>query len=164
MVPLDRIIFEQNSFQKVLLHRINAFTLCVKRDYLVDATITIQKCVDVRFYFCASMKNVSIEGCKDSTFVLAAVSGITRINDCTNCTFIVSTRVIHALNLVDCKCKFFWKVAIWWVCIENVADQVSVKNTMKRSNVPQLQKDENFSKKYRFFEIFWKICYIRSNN
>ena len=92
--------------KKVLLHRINTYTLCVKRDYLVDATVTVQKCADVRFYFCASMKNVSIEGCKDSTFVLAAVSGITRINDCTNCTFIVSTRVIHALNLVDCKCKY----------------------------------------------------------
>merc|ERR1719285_219942 len=100
----NRLVAPINQ-REVLLHRINAFTLCVKRDYLVDATITIQKCVDVRFYFCASMKNVSIEGCKDSTFVLAAVSGITRINDCTNCTFIVSTRVIHALNLVDCKSR-----------------------------------------------------------
>jgi len=77
--------------------------LCVKRDYLVDATVLIQKCSDVRFYLCAAMKNVLIEGAKDATFVLGAVSGITKVLDCTNCTFIVATRVLHAANLIDCK-------------------------------------------------------------
>jgi len=89
--------------REISISRISSHSLCVKKDYLTDATIRISKCSDVRFYFCGSIKNVLVDSCHSCTFLFSAVSSIAKINDSHNCTVIVGARLVHLSNTVDCK-------------------------------------------------------------
>ena len=44
--------------KEILLCKISHHTMCIRKDYLTDVTLRIIKCHDVRFYLCASIKNV----------------------------------------------------------------------------------------------------------
>ena len=94
--------------REISISRISSHSLCVKKDYLTDATIRISKCSDVRFYFCGSIKNVLVDSCHSCTLIFSAVSSIAKINDSHNCTIIVGARLVHISNTVDWKCEFMF--------------------------------------------------------